>query len=54
MSTTAGPIEAPGGLAVFMEPLGRNPLINRYRRLTLTLRTVDEYPLMMEKPLKGE
>lgn len=37
----------PGGLAVFMEPLGHNPLINLYRHLTPTLRTVDEHPLMM-------
>jgi SAM-dependent methyltransferase len=38
----------PGGLAVFMEPLGHNPLINLYRRLTPNLRTVDEHPLMMQ------
>jgi ubiquinone/menaquinone biosynthesis C-methylase UbiE len=37
----------PGGLAVFMEPLGHNPLINLYRRVTPQLRTVDEHPLMM-------
>jgi SAM-dependent methyltransferase len=37
----------PGGVAVFMEPLGHNPLINLYRRLTPNLRTVDEHPLMM-------
>jgi SAM-dependent methyltransferase len=37
----------PGGLAVFMEPLGHNPLINLYRRMTPNLRTVDEHPLMM-------
>ena len=37
----------PGGLAVFMEPLGHNPLINLYRRLTPGLRTSDEHPLMM-------
>jgi ubiquinone/menaquinone biosynthesis C-methylase UbiE len=37
----------PGGLAVFMEPLGHNPLINLYRRLTPRLRTVDEHPLFM-------
>ena len=37
----------PGGLAVFMEPLGHNPLINMYRRMTPNLRTVDEHPLMM-------
>ena len=30
-----------------MEPLGHNPLINLYRRMTPNLRTVDEHPLMM-------
>lgn len=37
----------PSGTAVFMEPLGHNPLINFYRRLTPGLRTVDEHPLLM-------
>jgi len=36
----------PGGRAVFTEPLGHNPLINAYRRLTPDLRTVDEHPLL--------
>jgi SAM-dependent methyltransferase len=35
----------PGGSAVFIEPLGHNPLINRFRRRTPALRTVDEHPL---------
>lgn len=35
----------PGGVAVFMEPLGHNPLINLYRKLTPRLRTEDEHPL---------
>ncbi len=35
----------PGGRAVFIEPLGHNPLINLYRRLTPELRTPDEHPL---------
>jgi ubiquinone/menaquinone biosynthesis C-methylase UbiE len=35
------------GSAVFSEPLGHNPLINLYRRLTPTLRTRDEHPLRM-------
>jgi ubiquinone/menaquinone biosynthesis C-methylase UbiE len=35
------------GAAVFMEPLGHNPIINLYRRLTPQLRTVDEHPLTM-------
>lgn len=37
----------PSGAAAFMEPLGHNPIINLYRRLTPALRTVDEHPLMM-------
>lgn len=39
---------SPGGSAVFIEPLGHNPLINLYRRLTPTMRTEDEHPLMMQ------
>jgi SAM-dependent methyltransferase len=35
----------PGGQAVLIEPLGGNPLINRYRRRTPHARTVDERPL---------
>ncbi|MCI0459251.1 MAG: class I SAM-dependent methyltransferase [Gemmataceae bacterium] len=35
----------PGGHAVFLEPLGHNVLINLYRRLTPSMRTVDEHPL---------
>jgi SAM-dependent methyltransferase len=38
----------PSGMAVFLEPLGHNPLINLYRRLTPTLRTADEHPLRMD------
>jgi SAM-dependent methyltransferase len=37
----------PGGSAVFSEPLGHNPLINLYRRLTPAQRTEDEHPLRM-------
>ncbi len=37
----------PDGVAIFMEPLGHNPLINLKRRMTPTLRTPDEHPLMM-------
>ena len=33
------------GRAVFLEPLGHNPLINLYRFLTPTMRTDDEHPL---------
>jgi SAM-dependent methyltransferase len=35
------------GVAIFMEPLGHNPLINLKRRMTPTLRTPDEHPLKM-------
>lgn len=35
----------PGGVAYFAEPLGSNPLINLYRRLTPQYRTEDEEPL---------
>ncbi|MCH8929087.1 MAG: class I SAM-dependent methyltransferase [Candidatus Marinimicrobia bacterium] len=34
------------GVALFIEPLGHNPLINLYRKLTPKLRTVDEHPLL--------
>ncbi|NND03122.1 MAG: class I SAM-dependent methyltransferase [Acidimicrobiia bacterium] len=37
----------PGGRAVFIEPLGHNPVINLYRRLTPSMRSDDEHPLMM-------
>lgn len=36
----------PGGRAVFLEPMGYNPLINVYRRRTPDIRTVDEHPLL--------
>lgn len=36
----------PGGVAVFYEPLGTNPIINLYRRLTPSMRTPDEHPLV--------
>jgi SAM-dependent methyltransferase len=39
---------APGGRAVFIEPLGHNRLINRFRSATPELRTTDEHPLRME------
>ena len=35
----------PEARAFFLEPLGHNPLINIYRRLTPSIRTVDEHPL---------
>lgn len=34
-----------GGHAVFFEPMGHNPLINLFRRITPSLRSVDEHPL---------
>jgi SAM-dependent methyltransferase len=35
----------PNGVAVFYEPLGHNPIVNLYRRLTPQIRTIDEHPL---------
>jgi SAM-dependent methyltransferase len=36
----------PDGRAIFIEPLGHNPLVNAFRALTPGLRTVDEHPLV--------
>jgi SAM-dependent methyltransferase len=36
----------PNGTAIFWEPLGHNPLINLYRRMTPNARTPDEHPLL--------
>lgn len=36
----------PEGLSVFLEPMGHNPLINRYRGRTPEQRTPDEHPLL--------
>lgn len=36
----------PGGTAIFLEPLGHNPVINLFRALTPGIRTPDERPLM--------
>jgi SAM-dependent methyltransferase len=38
----------PGGKAIFIEPLGHNPLINLYRNITPDLRTEDEHPLLIK------
>jgi len=38
----------PDGKAVFLEPLGHNPVINFYRKATPGLRTPDEHPLLMQ------
>ena len=37
----------PTGKAVFLEPLGHNPVINAYRRRTPGYRTHDEHPLLI-------
>lgn len=36
----------PGGQALFLEPLGHNPLINWYRDRTPEARTPDEHPML--------
>ncbi len=35
------------GKAVFLEPMGHNPAINLFRKLTPGIRTPDEHPLLM-------
>jgi SAM-dependent methyltransferase len=37
---------APSGYAIFLEPLGHNPVVNWYRNRTPHLRTPDEHPLL--------
>jgi ubiquinone/menaquinone biosynthesis C-methylase UbiE len=37
----------PEGRAIFLEPLGHNPLINAYRRFSPEVRTIDEHPLLV-------
>lgn len=36
----------PQGRAIFVEPLGHNPILNLYRKLTPKMRTDDEHPLV--------
>ena len=36
-----------GGRAIFIEPLGHNPLINGFRNKTPDIRTEDEHPLLV-------
>ncbi len=36
----------PAGCALFLEPLGHNPVVNWYRNRTPQLRTPDEHPLL--------
>ena len=45
--STISRVLRPGRRALFLEPLGHNPAINLYRRLTPSLRTPDEHPLLM-------
>jgi len=42
------------GSAMFVEPLGHNPLINLYRRRTPQLRTPDEHPLLVDDIREAE
>lgn len=35
-----------GGIAIFAEPLGHNPVVNWYRNRTPEIRTADEHPLL--------
>lgn len=42
------------GRAVFFEPLGHNPVINLYRKLTPKMRTEDEHPLLMSDLERAE
>jgi len=35
----------PNGRAIFIKPIGHNPIINFYRKLTPQLRSTDEQPL---------
>jgi ubiquinone/menaquinone biosynthesis C-methylase UbiE len=45
----------PEGRAVFLEPLGHNPVFNAFRRMTPHLRTHDEHPLKVtDLELAGE
>ena len=44
--TSIARVLRPGGRAVFWEPLGHNPLLNRYRDWTPEARTPDEHPLL--------
>lgn len=46
--TSIGSHMSPGGTALFLEPLGHNPAINAYRRLTPDQRSRDEHPLRVD------
>jgi SAM-dependent methyltransferase len=40
-------VAKPSGTCLFMEPLGHNPIINLFRKLTPQFRSLDEHPLLM-------
>jgi SAM-dependent methyltransferase len=46
--TQLGRVLKPDGEAIFVEPLGHNPAINLFRRMTPESRTEDEHPLLTE------
>jgi SAM-dependent methyltransferase len=46
--TEVARVMKPTAGALFIEPLGHNPVINLYRRRTPDQRTVDEHPLVMD------
>lgn len=46
-----GRVVRPGGAILFSEPLGHNPLINLYRKLTPAARSADEAPLTRNQVL---
>ena len=37
-----------GGVAIFTEPMGHNPIVNWYRNRTPEIRTADEHPLLVK------
>ena len=37
-----------GGVAIFAEPMGHNPIVNWYRNRTPEIRTADEHPLLVK------
>lgn len=45
--TTIRSVLRPGCHAMFLEPLGHNPVLRMYRWLTPSMRTADEHPLLM-------
>lgn len=46
--TEVARVLAPGGRALFSEPMGHNALINLYRARTPEQRTPDEHPLLLQ------